>query len=167
MSHEKLKALIEQARQERKVLYCAGNNQYYTPADMDNLNSEGKCLWAVEHFELVDYNQLITSKLKKPLEHESKGIIYLPVVDTGNTRVIAEDISFWYYDKKVMQTMVHLKSGDCLRVEQDIETVDIKISESKVPAIGNELAKFWEELLIDTYNNKNLQQNESDARNGN
>jgi hypothetical protein len=53
-----------------------------------------------------------------------------------------------------------------LRVEQDIETVDLKISESKVPAIGKELAKFWEELLIDTYSNKNLQQNERDSRNG-
>lgn len=152
MSHEKLKALIEQARKERKVLYCAGNSQYYTPADMDNLNSQGKCLWAVEHFELVDYDQLITSKLKKPSEHEPKGIIYLPVADTGNTRVIAEDISFWYYDKKVMQTMVHLKSGDCLRVEQDIETVDQKISESRVPAIGKELAEFWYSLIEEHYN---------------
>jgi hypothetical protein len=148
MSHEKLKVLIERARQENKVLYCAGNNQYYTPADMDNLNSEGKCLWAVEHFELVDYNQLITSKYEKPLKFEAKGIIYLPVTDTGNTRVMTEEISFWYYDKKAMQTMVHLKSGDCLRVEQDIETVDQKILDSKVPAIGRELAEFWEDIIV-------------------
>lgn len=160
MSHEKLKALIEQARQERKVLYCAGNNQYYTPADMDNLNSQGKCLWAVEHFELVDYDQLITSKLKKPFlenltEFEAKGIIYLPVTESGNTRVKAEDISFWYYDEKALQTMVHLKSGDCLRVEQNIETVDQKILNSRVPAIGKELAEFWYSLIEEHYSHLN------------
>lgn len=169
MSHEKLKALIEQARRENKVLYCPGNNQYYTPADMDNLNSKGKCLWAIEHFELKSYNELSESRniLNKSHSQEKKEILYFPVAECGTVRVFTEDISFWYYEKKSLQTMIHLKSGDCLRVEQDIETVDIKISESKVPAIGNKLAKFWEELLIDTYNNKNLQQNESDARNGN
>lgn len=97
MSHEKLKALIEQAWREDKIIYCPGNNNYYAVEEIEEYR-QGKLLCAVE---------------------------------------------------------------------QDIETVDIKISESKVPAIGNELAKFWEELLIDTYNNKNLQQNESDARNGN
>lgn len=168
MSHEKLKALIEQARRENKVLYCPGNNQYYTPADMENLNSKGKCLWAIEHFELKSYDELSESRniLNKSHSQEKKGILYFPVSECGTVRVFTEDISFWYYEKKSLQTMIHLKSGDCLRVEQDIETVDIKISESKVPAIGNELAKFWEELLTDTYNNKNLQQNERDARNG-
>lgn len=169
MSHEKLKALIEQARREDKIIYCPGNNNYYAVEEIEEYNRQGKLLWAVEHFELRTYDDYWNSQNEQKKEQikEKKGILYFPVAECGTVRVISEDISFWYYEKKSLQTMIHLKSGDCLRVEQDIETVDIKISESKVPAIGNELAKFWEELLIDTYNNKNLQQNESDARNGN
>lgn len=169
MSHEKLKALIEQARREDKIIYCPGNNNYYAVEEIKEYNRQGKLLWAVEHFQLRTYDDYCNSQMEQKKEQvkEKKGILYFPVAECGTVRVFSEDISFWYYEKKSLQTMIHLKSGDCLRVEQDIETVDIKISESKVPAIGNELAKFWEELLIDTYNNKNLQKNESDARNGN
>ena len=168
MSHEKLKALIEQAKREDKIIYCPGNNNYYAVEEIEEYNRQGKLLWAVEHFELRTYDDYWNSQneQKKEQVKEKKGILYFPVAECGTVRVFPEDISFWYYEKKSLQTMIHLKSGDCLRVEQDIETVDLKISESKVPAIGKELAKFWEELLIETYSNKNLQQNESDARNG-
>lgn len=157
MAHEKLKALIEQARTESKVLYCPGNNQFYTPADMDNLNAQGKCLWAVEHFELRSIEDCRTELYTLPDEKpKKKGILYFPVAECGTVRIFSDDISFWYYEKKSMQTMLHLKSGDCLRVEQDIETVDLKISESKVPAIGKEVAEFWYELLKDYHAGKEI-----------
>lgn len=169
MSYEKLKALIEQARREDKIIYCPGNNNYYAVEEIEEYNRQGKLLWAVEHFELRTYDDYFNSQMEQKKEQvkEKKRILYFPIAECGIVRVFSEDISFWYYEKKSLQTMIHLKSGDCLRVEQDIETVDIKILESEVPAVGKELARFWEKVLIDTYNNKNLQQNESDAKNGN
>ena len=150
MSHEKLKALIDQARREDKIIYCPGNDNYYAVEEIEEYNRQGKLLWAIEHFELRTYDDYWNSQngKKKEESKEKKGILYFPVLECGTVRVFTEEISFWYYDKKTLQTMIHLKSGDCLRVEQDIETVDLKISESKIPAIGKELAEFWEDIIV-------------------
>ena len=150
MSHEKLKALIDQARREDKIIYCPGNDNYYAVEEIEEYNRQGKLLWAVEHFELRTYDDYWNSQngKKKEESKEKKGILYFPVAECGTVRVFTEEISFWYYDKKTLQTMIHLKSGDCLRVEQDIETVDLKISESKIPAIGKQLAEFYEDIIV-------------------
>lgn len=146
MSHEKLKALIEQARKEDKLIYCPGNDCFYTPDEFEDYNKQGKLLWAIQHFTLRVKNDCTLKTAYKEsvirTDMRARGILYFPIEECGTVRVFSEDISFWYYNKKSMQTMLHLKSGDCLRVEQDIETVDQKISDSKVPAIGKELAKF-------------------------
>lgn len=154
MSHEKLKALIERAKLEHKVIYCPRNEQFYTPAEFEKQNSNGKLLWAIEHFELRNYlnpfHEIIGEKKKEP-----KGIASFSVAGCGVVRVMTSDISFWYYDKKGLQTMLHLKHGDCLRVEENIDSVDQKIMESKEPAIGKELAEFWEEILMERHKGLN------------
>jgi hemolysin-activating ACP:hemolysin acyltransferase len=152
MSQKTLKTLIERARTENKVLYCPGNDQYYTPADLDNLNSKGKCLWAIEHFELKSYDDLAESRNfhvhNKTNSEEKIGIIYFPVAELGDTRVFVSDISFWYYEEKSNQTMIHLQSGECLRVDQPLEIVDQKIMEAREPLIGKELANFWYDIIV-------------------
>lgn len=150
MSHEKLKALIEQAKREDKIIYCPGNDNYYAVEEIEEYNRQGKLLWAIEHFELRNYDDYwnSTNGKKEEQKKEKKGVIYFPVSECGTVRVFTEEISFWYYDKKTLSSMVHLKSGDCLRVEQDIETVDQKIMDSKGPAIGKELADFWYDIIV-------------------
>lgn len=149
MAHEKLTALIERAKKEDKILYCPGNGHYYDPQEIEAYNKQGKLLWAVEHFELRTYDDYHNSE--SGIKKAPKGVLYFSVAECGTVRVFASNISFWYYDKKALQSMIHLKQGDCLRVEENIETVDSKIMESKEPLIGRELAKFWEEVLIERY----------------
>jgi hypothetical protein len=88
-------------------------------------------------------------------------ILFFPVAEMGTIRVLAENISFWYYDDKSKQTMIHLKCGACLRVEQHIDIVDKKIMESREPVIGKKIAEFWEQLIIETYNNLNKNERQS------
>ncbi len=70
-----LQKLIQQARDEQKMLWCRYQNLWFLPDQLEDLNQRGKFRWGAINFELRDSMERV-EQLNKELKEKEKELIF-------------------------------------------------------------------------------------------